>query len=253
MNELDHISHSQLNLWKMCPRQWEAKYIHSVSMPPNDNLIIGSCYHETLESNFKFKLKTKEDLDPDILYDVYSTAWDKYIDKNDIILWQKLEPGDAKDLGFSLVQRYMEDIAPGIQPKMVEEWFESNIEGTKFVLRMDLMDQNDAVIDHKTAARAYADADVHKDPQASAVAFVLKRPIVYYNHVAVKTRNPRIQVIKTMRGNADVDWWFMQAAGIINQMKSGYAPPRDDGWWCSPNYCSIYADCMKDLARTIYS
>jgi len=252
MNELDHVSHSQLNMWRRCPRQWESKYIHGLFGPASDSLILGSCYHEALEQNFKFKLKSGEDLDFDILYDVYSTAWEEYKNKNEI-LWQKNTEGDAKDLGWLLVEKYMDDVAPTVVPQLVEEWYTKYLGGTKFVLRMDLMDQNGAVIDHKTAARRYNEEDVHKDPQASATAFVLGRPIVFYNHVAIKTHNPMIQIVKSARNNADIKWWTDWAIAIIEHMKSGYAPPNDDGWWCNPRYCNIYHECMKDLTRTIYT
>ncbi len=252
MNELDHVSHSQLSQWSRCPRQWESRYIHGVFGPASDSLILGSCYHEGLEQNFKFKLRTGEDLDFDILYDVYCTAWEEYKNKNEI-LWQKNTEGDAKDLGLLLLEKYITDVAPDIMPQLVEQWYNTYIGDTKFVLRLDLLDVNGAVIDHKTSGRRYAESDVHRDPQASATAFVLGKPIVFYNHVAIKTQNPYIQIVKSARNNADIAWWLKWATGIINHMKSGYAPPNDSGWWCGPKYCNIYDDCMKDLTRTIYT
>jgi len=252
MNELDHISHSQVNLWKRCPRQWEAKYILGVREKPNENLIIGSCYHSALEENFRFKLETNEDLDMDIIYDVFSTAWANYKERNDGIRWVKLDEGKAKDLCYSLVECYMDSIAPLIYPLEIEQRYDSSVAGVNFVLILDLIDQNGAVIDHKTSARAYLESDVHKDPQASATAFVLGRPIVFYNHVAVKSKTPYIQKVKTIRSEADINWWVNQTTAIVEHMKSGYAPPNDGGWWCSPAYCPIYEDCTRDLARSIY-
>lgn len=251
--ELDHVSHSQLNLWERCPRQWQAKYVRGIWTPSSDALIVGSCYHSVLEENFKFKIETGEELDLDIAYDVLDTAWNKYLAKNSDIRWLQNTQGNAKDLTFALAAKYIEEISPTVDPLQVEKWYETFIGDTKFVLRMDLMLKSGAVVDHKTSGRAYTESAVHRDPQATASAFVLDRPIVFYNHVAIKTKTPRIQVIKSMRNNADIAWWYTKAEAIIEHMKSGYAPPRDDGWWCNPRYCGIYNDCMKDLARTIYT
>lgn len=251
-NELDHVSHSQLSLWDKCPRQWESRYIHGVRTPSNENLIIGSCYHSAIEAIYRFKIEHQGNLDVDICYDIYSTAWEKYKVDNGTIIWLKHNEGNAKDLGFNLVELYLERVAPSITPKLIEQWYEAFIDDTKFVLRLDLMDINGAVIDHKTSAKRYLDVDVHKDAQASATAFALGRPIVFYNHVAIKTKKPDIQVLKTMRNNADIEWWWTKARSTIVHMRSGYAPPRDNGWWCSPSQCGIYDTCMKDLTRTMY-
>lgn len=201
--------------------------------PSSGNLILGSCYHETLEENFKKKLILGHDLDVDICTDFFSTIWDRAVGSAWETDWGSKSPDALKDMGITLVGRYMDDIAPAIMPLYVEQWLEKDLNGTKFVIRIDLTDINNIVIDHKTAARAYSQADVDKDMQASASAFALGKPIVFHNHVAVKTKNPQIQIVETFRTLYDINWWYRKACAIVAHMKTGYAPPREDSWMCS--------------------
>lgn len=253
-NELNHVSHSQLNLWNKCPRQWEYAYVRGLHRPSSAPLLIGSAYHETLEENFRKKMILGHDLDFDICYDFFSTVWDVNLRKAWLVNWGKTNAGAAKDVGLSLVATYLEDVAPLVVPKQVEQTLNSNVGGVNFVLRLDLIDSNNVIVDHKTASslRFYSQDDVDKDMQASATAFALNKPIVFHFHVAVKSKVPYIHVAKTYRTQADIDWWYNKAVAIIEHMKSGYAPPREDGWWCSPDYCGFHDICRKDLARSIF-
>ena len=244
----DHVSHSQLSLWDACPKQWEYAYVQKLRRPSSGNLILGSCYHETLEENFKKKLILGHDLDYDICADFFSTLWGKAVSNVWEMNWGKSSPDALKDMGLDLIDKYLEEVAPAIIPQFVEQWLEKDLNGTKFVIRIDLIDMNNVVIDHKTSAKSYTQAAVDKDMQASASAFALGRPIVFHNHVAVKTKTPQIQIVKTYRTHADINYWYQKASAILVHMKTGYAPPREDSWMCSEQYCGFYDMCRKDLA-----
>lgn len=244
----DHVSHSQLSLWDSCPKKWEFRYIQGLKEPPNGNLILGDCYHHTLEENFKKKLVLGHDLDYDICIDFFETLWQKSLNNAWEVDWGNKSPDIMREIGIALVGKYIDEIAPAIIPQFVERWIEKDLNGTKFVIRIDLIDMNGVVIDHKTSSKSYSQADVDKDMQASASAFALGKPIVFHNHVAVKTKTPQMQIVKTYRTTADINWWYRKASAIIAHMKTGYAPPREDSWMCSEQYCGFYDLCRKDLA-----
>ncbi len=245
--QLNHVSHSQINLWDQCPRKWEYRYVQKLKERSSGNLILGSCYHDTLEENFRQKLIHGHDLDFDICYDVFCMAWDRDINKAWDTEWGNTTPNAAKDIGIALIGAYLDDVAPSIIPVKVEETLWLKIDEVDFTLRFDLIDKNLAVIDHKTSARMYTQDRIDKDMQASATAFALGKPIVFYNHVAVKSGSPRIQILKTFRTRADINWWLDKARGIVYHMQSGLAPPHEEGWWCSPAYCGYYDLCRGSL------
>ena len=168
-----------------------------------------------------------------------------------MITWEYLGPGGYKDQGAGLVREYIETTSHLIQPVTVEETHVSEVAGVKFVNIVDLIDVNDVVIDHKTSSKAYTQDDVDKDLQASAQAFALGKAIVFQNHVAIKAKRPKIQIVKSYRLDHDIDWWYILAAKIITLMKTGVAPPNPTQWWCSERFCGYYSLCRKDLARSM--
>jgi len=249
---LDHVSHSQVNMWLRCPRQWEFRYVKGLKMPPSGALIEGGCYHRALEVNFRQKITSFEDLAIDECLDVYSDEWEKRLIEEESVDWGNKHPGTYKDEGYSLVTEYIASTAFSVQPISVEEITVSEVAGVTFVCIPDLVDIRKIVIDHKTSARSYNQDDVDKDIQASAEAFVLGRPIVFHNHVAIKSKVPRIQVVKSYRTRADIEWWEDMAAKVVSQMKTGVAPPNPIGWHCSPRFCGFYELCRLGLARSVF-
>ncbi len=249
--KLDHISHSQLALWQGCPRQWQYVYVDKLPRGTSAALILGNCYHATLEEYFKMKLLLGQDPDIDILLDFFSTQWNKMFFSAWDIDFGKSSRGEQKDLGIALLSKYMEEIAPTIIPAQVELEMECVVHGVTFVLRCDLITTGNIVIDHKTSAKHYTQAQVDADSQASATAYALHRPIVFQNHVAVKTKIPDIQIMRTYRTHADINWWYRKASAMVVHMQSGYAPPNEDYMYCSPKLCKFFDICKKDLARSI--
>lgn len=247
---LDHVSHSQINMWLRCPRQWYYRYVDGLRIPPSGALVEGGCYHKALEVNFKQKIVTQTDLPiPDCL-DAFSDAWETRLSSEEVIIWEDDDPGFLKDQGIGLVEEYMSSMSQDVQPVKVEEPYVSEVANVKFVCVVDLEDVLSIIIDHKTSKKAYTQDDVDRDLQASAAAFVLNRPIIHYNHVAIKSRVPRIQPIKTYRLQPDIDWYVQLVGGVVAQMKTGIAPPRPTGWHCSERFCGYYERCRGELARS---
>jgi len=253
---LDHISHSQINMWLRCPRQWKYRYVDGLKIPPSGALIVGSAYHSALECNFIQKVESRKDLPLNDCLDLFSDAWEDRLLEEELVIWEQLGPGESKDQGASLVEEYIVSTSPSVQPVQVERTIYTEVAGVKFVCRVDLENDQRAVIDHKTSARAYSQDDVDGDIQASAEAFALCRPIVFYNHIALKLKRPRIQIVKSYRRQADIDWWVDMATGVVRQMESGVAPPRSidafgkSGFWCSERFCGYYERCRGELTRS---
>ena len=249
---LDHVSHSQINMWQRCPKQWEYRYVGGLKVPPSGALVLGGCYHKALEGNFRQKVTSREDLPVDSCLDMFSDSWNERLSSEELIIWEDRYPEEYKDQGIGLVKEYRETVSPAVQPTKVEEVYVSEINDVRFVCVVDLEDEAKIVIDHKTSARAYKQDDVDKDLQASAEAFALGRAIVFQNHIAIKSRVPRIQIIRSYRLDTDIKWWYEMATGIVLQMKSGIAPPNPNGWHCSERFCGYYDMCRKDLARSMF-
>lgn len=253
MAALDHISHSQIRMWLQCPAQWDYGYVQGIKSPPSGDLIEGSCYHKALEANFTQKIITHHDLPLDDCLDVFSSSWQVALTREEAIIWGGKTPGFVKDQGMILVAEYMATTSHLVQPVRVETPINTEIAGVRFVCIPDLVDINKIVIDHKTSSKIYIQADIDRDLQASAEAFALDRPIIFRNHVAVKTKMPHIQIIQTYRTRSDIEWWINLVTKVIAQMRTGIAPPRPTDWWCSPRFCGYYEMCRHDCAKSIFT
>lgn len=241
-----HLSHSQLSMWLRCPKQYEFRYIHNMKMPPAGALIQGSCYHKALEVNFRHKMEHGQDRPLDEVLDAYSDEWESLTadEQNSVgIDWEDKEPEALKDEGIGLVRAYHRDVAPIITPLKVETFYERELDGVSFVGYIDLETATVDVTDHKTAARSYNQDDVDKDIQISAYAWLLGREIKAANHVAVKTKVPKIQIVETVRTEADIRWWERMALEVKGAIDSGVFPPNPNGWHCGQRFCGYWNLC----------
>ena len=57
----------------------------------------------------------------------------------------------------------------------------------------------------------------------------------------------------------DIEWWYNMAVSIVQQMKTGIAPPNPvdafgkAGYWCSEKYCGFHGICRPGLARSMFT
>ena len=243
--KLDHISHSQIDMYLGCPRRWYYKYIERKAERPSGNLIQGSAYHKALEINFTQKISTTVDLPLDEVLDVCSDAVDIELikAKNIDSLWAP-EPY-LKDSSIGLTKEYHTRYAPGVLPLEVEKSITTIVHNTKVICRVDLIDENLVVIEHKTAARKYTQEKVDGMIQLSAEAFALATPIECEVHVALKHKTPSVQKLYTRRTVDDILWWRELAVNVIRGMENEVYPPNPGTWLCTPEYCGYYDDCKK--------
>jgi len=206
-------------------------------------MIQGGCYHKALETNFRQKIETCLDMLEVEVLDAYSTAWDRKLTEEQEINWEDKQPGALKDEGLRLVRTYQRDRAPYVMPSAVEQEHRGVIDGFPFIGIIDLIKTNGVVVDHKMAARAYNLDDVAKDIQPTSYAFLLGQPIEFEFHVAVKTKEPHVDIMPTVRDDDDIDWWVQMVAAIYAQMKTGIAPPNPNGWHCGPRFCGYWDIC----------
>ena len=223
-----------------------ARYIKGLKIPATHHLTLGSAYHHALEINFVSKVKTHDDLPLDVVTDAFSDEWDKRL-KTDEPVFVGAKPGEVKDSGIAIVSKYHTEMAPSIQPFMVEEKFDVNVGPCAFTGVIDLVTENQ-VIDHKTSSRIWTQDKVDADIQATAYLMACEKlglPVQQFEyHVAVATKEPSLQTLKTARSKRDVARYvdlLKRAATIIQSGTFMDASP--DAWWCGPKYCGYYKLC----------
>lgn len=126
----DHISYSQINMFKRCARQYYYRYMEGLIIPPKWIMCAGSAGHETMEFNNLFKMKHGIDEKVSTVIEYFANEWEVQKEKNEDIIYGKVKPGEVvSKMKQPIVQyftngNFYEDI-----PIAVEKEFALSFEG----------------------------------------------------------------------------------------------------------------------------
>ncbi len=203
-----HLSVSQVKTYLLCPLKYFYRYVQRLPAPKSPELSLGIAVHSALEVNFTQKIQSKEDLPLVQVTDAFSDAWKAELPETAFDEGEK--PGQIQDEGVRIVGHYHATVSPAIQPKRVEERFELAFENVPytFVGRVDLVDVQDRIVDHKTTKRAPTPEQVAQDLQLTAYSLahhvLEQRPEAGLRlDVMVRTKTPRIVQLPTTRTPQD--------------------------------------------------
>lgn len=223
---IDVLSGSSLNTLLRCGKQWEYAYVYRLKRPPRLKMITGTAAHEAVEIDFRQKIESHEDLPVDDVLDAFSTSFDREAADAEEEPEKKLTKPVAKDAGVRSLKVWHKEVAPIIQPAMVEEPISFTINGIPWTGTIDYTDVDDVVGDWKFT---------WKTP-SSAEAYILN--MVGY---AIGFR------VKTGRLESRVSLDHMVA---LQDPK--YVPIRSDG--PVPDRSIVaFTDLVEDAVRTINS
>jgi len=138
------LSASSLNTYLRCGRQWFYAYVMGVKAPPSLRAIRGTAVHSAVELNMRQKLDSKTDLLMDVVLDGYSDAYDAAVGEG-FEARKDETPGSVKDAGIGLVKIYHTDVAPGIDPILVEQPISFTVNGRTWTGQIDLADRKSDV------------------------------------------------------------------------------------------------------------
>jgi RecB family exonuclease len=145
------LSPSQVRCFMDCQVRWWFKYGLKVPEPPNGNMALGKAVHTALGYNFEQKLDTREDLPPAGVLALFRDAWSSERDQTEFR--DDEDPAELRACGEALVAKYIDEVAPAIDPAAVEIRVHGEIGGVPIQGWIDLLDVDGRIIDFKTAAR----------------------------------------------------------------------------------------------------
>jgi len=247
LSDDSHLSVTQLKMYLRCPLQYKFRYIDGLKIPPPSAITLGKSIHTTLEENYRQKIKTRKDLPLEQIRDLFSDAWEAQV--KDTLFEEDEKPGKVKDEGIRLITSYHKIIAPKIQPVYVEREFSLNLEEENYTLKgyIDLIDDKNFIIDHKTAKRSMTEEMVRSDPQLTAYALAYrkldgKEEAGLRFDIMVRTKKPKIQQIQTYRNKEDIKRLIKTFKYVNKAIQSGIFYPNPN-FMCSN--CGYRELCKK--------
>lgn len=143
-----------MRTYERCAYMYHLRYHERIRTPSTAAQLLGRAVHTVIEVFYKGKRERKT-LDTEAAFDVLDDSLDATLHELDEE--GRAEVEDLRELGYDLVEYYVEEVAPQIQPHLIEQRFSFTLPGVDvpIVGYVDLVDQDGTVIDHKTASSPF--------------------------------------------------------------------------------------------------
>jgi hypothetical protein len=255
MMEIKSLSYSKIAALLRCPRAFEYRYLLETPAPLKGRMVAGRCYHHALAAaELKWQL-FKEIITAEEVADQLSDRWAAEIDAKNlheetgeekvaatIVDFGGDDPGKLKDAAIRLAQKYVAEVLPTLNIVYIEKRLETDIDGIPFVGYLDLELAGDIVADHKLRQRRMSAEEAERDIQPSSYALLRGGPTSFQFHQALDIKEPKIEIVETARGEADIEWFRQLAIDAWRQIQSGIFPANPLSWTCGPD-CEYYMEC----------
>ena len=244
------LSPSQVRCFFDCPARWWFKYGLQLPERKNGSLALGLAVHRALEVNFREKLETREDLETAGVVMVFREAWMEQVPQTEFTADES--QGDLRRLGERLVARYMDEVAPTVEPAAVELDVQGEISGVAVRGRVDVLDVAGRLIDFKTASR-----------RPSGVSPDYAFQLATYQQITpgasgeVRIDNlVKTQTVQIVQQAYTVDEPDIRATQVLypmaqKAMGTGIYCPNRRSLLCSQKHCSFWKHCEQEFGGTV--
>jgi CRISPR/Cas system-associated exonuclease Cas4 (RecB family) len=246
-----HLSISQINTYLRCPLQYYFRYIQGIIIPPKAALVLGGVIHKTLEYNYKQKVKSCQDLKVKEILEYFDWT---FKEREKEVEWkQENEKKEKfKEQGMKLLEKYQNEIAPKIQPLVVEQKHEIQLEGLNrtFLAFLDLIDIHQVIIDHKTSART--PSIISPDHNLQLIAYSMtyraeneKQESKSRVHYLIKTQEPKIIALEKKVSNQEIQRFLKIISSVARAIEEENFYPNPHNFMCTAIGCGFWEICHK--------
>jgi hypothetical protein len=258
---LDHFSASSLQMFEICPRQWQQRYILGKIEPPAQAKLLGQVTHGGIEFGLDTKLTTQDEPELDLIITYYHDAvWPSAIEMaggyNEIVWDPGTKPDDVRDKGAQMITTYHPTIAR-LEPEAVEHFFQIDTGAQVPVTGWIDLVQKDGrpSVDFKTSNRKLTEVKPGWRVQGRVYQLAIPRPVDF--HVITKAKWPQVFTGLDSEGlvedyselkTQDMKRRIRQALDDANRYYATYGPDEDwpargivHDWRCA--WCGYQAGC----------
>ncbi len=193
---IDVLSGSSVSTFLRCAKQWEFAYVYRLRRPPTLRLVVGSAGHTAVEGDMTQKMVTAVDLPEEDVLDSFSTAYDaEVVDTENT----DVERGVAKDTGIRQMKYWHGNIAPDVDPMLVEEPIAFTIDDLTYTGTLDIADTKMRIRDWKFSQKTPSSGEAYLINMIGyAIGFrvatgVTERQVILDFVVGLKTKTKHVQ------------------------------------------------------------
>lgn len=259
------FSYSQYTAYKICGRAYEFKYVEKSPMPNYAPLVRGVSVHAGIE----FALRRKMAGEAVTLDECLAVTDDRFSKEEETVLdWGPDEDGSVtsaasvRQQSLDLIRIFINEGFAKINPAGVEEGFAKKVGDVPMVGWIDLVDVQPAVdvtnmttemallapkkrviVDFKTTAKTWSEAQVRLNPQMTLYASVKGTPHVRIDQLITTKKVKYIQK-ESERTPGDIEVLTEDLNETTALIKKGVFPKcAVDNWCCNPKHCSWWDKC----------
>jgi RecB family exonuclease len=246
------LSPSQANTFIECPAEWYFKKLLGLPDPGNSGRSLGSAVHSGIATNMRQKILSRRDLAAADVVANFEHAWREKMGETEFR--EDEDPGEVQACGAALIEVYMRDAAPNIQPALVEWPVGGEIGGVQVCGYIDIVDVSGLIIDNKVpAARPNG---VSQDHRLQLTTYDLLCP-----HSRGKVRVDNVVKTATVEyvpqsfeiTPADVQYAETVYPMVQDAIRDGIFYPRRSSWHCSRKNCGFWRACEKQYGGEVKS
>jgi len=246
------ISVSQVNTYLGCPLKYRFQYVDKIPRPWRAAaMAFGTSIHSAVEWFHKERLAGRA---PELehVLSVFEADW--YAQNVEPLVFSERDSREGlAEKGRAMLKVYLEQ-ANGAKPTAVEEPFELDLAdpetGEVLDVRLrgflDLVEDDDVLVDLKTAGRTLESGGLDRHLQLStyALAFLLlhgRIPKLRLD-MLLKTAKPRLERHETTRSVEDLSWTARLIREVSLAIETEHFFPNPS-WRCTE--CEYFAHCQK--------
>jgi hypothetical protein len=252
------LSPSQVNTFLECPAKWYYRYMLELPEAITSSLALGRSVDEALSYNFRQKAETREDLPASDVLQAFDCAFAEQMAEAQLAEGETVD--GLHDLGQQLVTRYLVELAPDVQPAVVERDGEmtpavqvpvrGEIAGVRVQGIIDLITEDGVVVDLKTAGRKLP--GITPDYRLQLATYcVLTGHTQGRLDCMVKAKTVHCHRLSTEIGAADQRYLETIYPVAQEAMRTGLYLPRRASWMCSRKNCPFWQRCEQDFGGTV--
>ena len=236
------LSPTQLRCFMDCHARWWFKYSLKEPDPPNGNLALGRAVHWALTRNFAQKVETYEDLPLSGVLALFREAW--ALERDQAEFRDDEDPSQLAFSGEELVGKYLDEVAPTIEPAAVELHVEGEIGGVRVQGFIDVLDVDGRIIDIKTAKASPSGIDpMHRFQVATYRQLAPAASGKGRLDTLVKTKTPKIVLQSFDVTEDDLSATRAIYARAGQAMQSEIYMPNRMSMFCSRRHCAYWRIC----------
>ncbi len=258
-----HLSNSQISAYVRCPLTYFWRYVKGLKSPPAASMVLGSALHKAFEHNYNQKIYSHKDVSLEMVRDVFSDEW-KRASKDAVYDPEKNESSeDFERAGLMMVEKYHTEVAPRIQPKLIEHRFMLTIAGlARPVLGfIDLIDDNDVIVDHKTSKAVPNALTLAKDFQLVLYKMAFRAKFgkdpkgLRYDYIVRKSSKKTGDWAEIhpmpVEKNASHEFAMVEHfKTVLNGIKMAFFHQPDQySFICTPTGCGFWNNCAGRIQR----